>query len=111
MKQVITEGCKVPIKLWVTDPDEGSLAQARNLANLPFVFKQVALMPDCHTGYGMPIGGVIATRGVIIPNAVGVDIGCGMCALKTSLTELDTTMMKKIMSGIKGLISLAVIKG
>lgn len=106
MKLVITEGCKVPIKLWVTDPDEGSLAQARNLANLPFVFKQVALMPDCHTGYGMPIGGVIATRGVIIPNAVGVDIGCGMCALKTSLRKLDTPAIKKILTGIRELIPL-----
>lgn len=94
----------MPIKLWVTDPDEGSLAQARNLANLPFVFKQVALMPDCHTGYGMPIGGVIATRGVIIPNAVGVDIGCGMCALKTSLRKLDTPVIKKILAGIRELI-------
>ncbi|MGV8094658.1 MAG: RtcB family protein [Mangrovibacterium sp.] len=106
MKQVISEGCRVPIKLWVTDLEENALAQARNLANLPFVFKHVALMPDCHSGYGMPIGGVIATKGVIIPNAVGVDIGCGMCALKTSLTELDTTMMKKIMSGIRELIPL-----
>jgi tRNA-splicing ligase RtcB len=108
---VISEGCKVPIKLWVTDLEENALTQARNLANLPFVFKHVALMPNCHSGYGMPIGGVITSKGVVISNAVGVDIGCGMCALKTSLTELDTTMMKKIMSGIKGLISLAVIKG
>jgi tRNA-splicing ligase RtcB len=49
------------------------LAQARNLANLPFTFKHVAIMSDAHCGYGMPIGGVLATRGAIIPNAVGVD--------------------------------------
>lgn len=106
MKQVISEECNVPIKMWVTDIEANALAQARNLANLPFVFKHVALMPDCHSGYGMPIGGVIATKGVIIPNAVGVDIGCGMCALKTSLTEMDTVTIKQIMSSIRELIPL-----
>lgn len=106
MKQVISEGCNIPIKLWVTDAEENALAQARNLANLPFVFKHVALMPDCHSGYGMPIGGVISTKGVVIPNAVGVDIGCGMCALKTSLTEITTETVKQIMSGIRELIPL-----
>jgi len=106
MKQVISEGCKVPIKMWLSDIEENALAQARNLANLPFIFKHVALMPDCHSGYGMPIGGVIATKGVIIPNAVGVDIGCGMCAVKTSLNEIQTDEIKKIMSGIRELIPL-----
>jgi tRNA-splicing ligase RtcB (3'-phosphate/5'-hydroxy nucleic acid ligase) len=106
MKQVLSEECKVPIKMWVTDIEANALAQARNLANLPFIFKHVALMPDCHSGYGMPIGGVIATKGVIIPNAVGVDIGCGMCALKTSLTEIDTATVKQIMSDIRELIPL-----
>ena len=106
MKQVISEGCNIPIKMWVTDIEGNALAQAKNLANLPFVFKHVALMPDCHSGYGMPIGGVIATKGVVIPNAVGVDIGCGMCALKTSLTEISTETIKQIMSGIRELIPL-----
>lgn len=106
MRQVISEGCRVPIKLWLGDIEENALAQARNLANLPFIFKHVALMPDCHSGYGMPIGGVIATIGVVIPNAVGVDIGCGMCAVKTSLTEMKTDTLKKIMSGIRELIPL-----
>ena len=79
MKQVITTE-KFPIKMWLDDIEPGAMAQARNLANLPFVAGWVALMPDCHEGYGMPIGGVLATRHVIIPNAVGVDIGCGMLA-------------------------------
>ncbi|WP_303924828.1 RtcB family protein [Draconibacterium sediminis] len=106
MKQVVSEGCRVPIKMWVSDIEENALAQARNLANLPFIFKHVALMPDCHSGYGMPIGGVIATKGVIIPNAVGVDIGCGMCAVKTSLNEINTDVLKTIMSGIRELVPL-----
>lgn len=63
---------KLTIKMWLDDVDDNALEQAKNLANLPFTFKHVALMPDCHLGYGMPIGGVLATRSVIIPNAVGV---------------------------------------
>lgn len=79
---------KHPIKVWLQDNDvleEGCLEQATNLSNLPFIHKWVALMPDTHTGKGMPIGGVIATDGVIIPNAVGVDIGCGMAYVQTNI--------------------------
>lgn len=87
MKVITTES--KPIKMWLDSLEETALAQAKNLANLPFTFKHVALMPDCHAGYGMPIGGVLATKGVVIPNAVGVDIGCGMCAVKTSLASIS----------------------
>lgn len=98
MKHVITTENK-PIKLWLEDMEEGALEQAKNLANLPFIFKHIAIMPDSHQGYGMPIGGVMATKDVVVPNAVGVDIGCGMCAVKTALTELDQDTLKKIMGG------------
>lgn len=83
--------------MWLDDIEEGALGQAKNLANLHFAFKHIAIMPDSHQGYGMPIGGVLATKDVIVPNAVGVDIGCGMCAVRTSLTEIDTETLKKIM--------------
>lgn len=102
MKVIDTE--RLPIKMWLNDIEDGAIQQAKNLANLPFLFKHVAIMPDAHQGYGMPIGGVIATNGVVIPNAVGVDIGCGMCAVKTSLEELDRETLKKIMGGIRTLI-------
>ena len=105
MKQVISTE-KIPIKLWLDDIEEGALDQARNMANLPFVFKHIAIMPDSHQGYGMPIGGVLATKGVVVPNAVGVDIGCGMCALKTNLDSISTETLKKIMSGIRELVPL-----
>ena len=98
-KVISTE--KIPIKLWLPDMEEGALAQAKNLANLPFVYKHIAIMPDSHQGYGMPIGGVMATKGYVVPNAVGVDIGCGMCAVKTSLTEIDIDTLKKIMGEIR----------
>lgn len=61
------------IKSWCGNPEQGALEQAYNLAELPFAFKHIALMPDTHQGYGMPIGGVLATDGYIIPNAVGVN--------------------------------------
>ena len=102
MKVVSTE--RMPIKMWLDDIEDGALQQAKNLANLPFAFKHIAIMPDSHEGYGMPIGGVLATKGVIIPNAVGVDIGCGMCAVKTSLTELETETLKKILEEIRKVI-------
>lgn len=90
-----------PIKLWLNDIEDQALAQARNLANLPFTYKHVAIMPDAHPGYGMPIGGVLATENAVIPNAVGVDIGCGMCAVRTSLTEIDQENLKKILGSKK----------
>jgi tRNA-splicing ligase RtcB len=81
--------------------DEDAMTQAKNLANLPFAFRHIAIMPDAHVGFGMPIGGVLATRDVVIPNAVGKDIGCGMCALSTDLTHLDMDTLKKMMICIR----------
>jgi tRNA-splicing ligase RtcB len=105
-KVIATE--KIPIKMWLDEPEAGSLEQARNLANLPFAFSHVCLMPDTHQGYGMPIGGVLATDNVIIPNAVGVDIGCGMCAVKTNIrTEgIERKQLTDVMRGIRELIPL-----
>ena len=101
----IEYGCQVKlphvIKSWCPDIEEGAWQQALNLAHLPFLFRHVALMSDCHQGFGMPIGGVIATKGVIIPYAVGYDVGCGMVSVKTSLTEIDQQTIKRIMGGSK----------
>ena len=114
MKEVIyKKGLqKVPIKSWVIDLEYGALEQAKNISNLPFVFRHVALMPDCHQGFGMPIGGVMATKNVVVPNAVGVDIGCGMIATKTNLTveKLTTDMLKKIMGEIRKVVPVGFKK-
>ena len=99
MRVVATE--KKPIKMWIDDIEDGALQQAKNLANLPFIYKHVAIMPDSHQGYGMPIGGVMATEGVIVPNAVGVDIGCGMIAAKTSICNVDIEQIKATMGKIR----------
>ncbi len=73
---------KVPIKSWCGNPEAGALEQALNVSNHPKIFGHVALMPDLHPGYGMPIGGVSALKEAISPNMVGVDIACGMMAEK-----------------------------
>jgi len=78
----------LPIYSWCNEIEDGAMAQARNLANHPCVRNPVALMPDCHQGYGMPIGGVVAMKDAISPNCVGVDIGCGMRAVKTDIPVL-----------------------
>ncbi len=104
LKQITSE--KLPIKLWLNDIEDGALEQAKNLANHPYAFKHIALMPDCHQGFGMPIGGILATKDVIIPNAVGVDIGCGMCAVQTNIEEIPKDKLKKILSDIRMLIPL-----
>jgi tRNA-splicing ligase RtcB len=76
----------IPILVWGDSVDDATLEQSRHLANLPFAFDHVALMPDAHVGYGMPIGGVLAADGQVIPHAVGLDIGCGMRAWRTNVT-------------------------
>ncbi len=96
---------RVPIKIWLENREQvgdGCLKQALNLSNLPFVHKWVALMPDTHEGYGMPIGGVIAAEGAIIPNAVGVDIGCGVAFVETNRhkTELELGEYKNLVGQI-----------
>lgn len=105
MKKVISTE-KIPIKMWLDEVEPSCMAQIKNLANLPFAFKHVAFMPDCHTGYGMPIGGVLATIGVVIPNAVGYDGGCGMYAVRTSLTEITIEQLKIIREKIKQVIPI-----
>jgi tRNA-splicing ligase RtcB (3'-phosphate/5'-hydroxy nucleic acid ligase) len=102
----ILDSEKIPILLWCDKPDTETLAQAKNLANHPYVAHHVAIMADAHVGYGMPIGGVAATRGVVIPNAVGVDIGCGVSAVRTSLPSLDRARLKKLLGSIRRAIPL-----
>ena len=76
---------------WIPEEEieEKALQQIKNLSSMPFIFHHVGVMPDCHFGRGATIGSVIPTRGAVIPAAVGVDIGCRVVAVKTSLTEDD----------------------
>lgn len=104
MRILKDENMKLPVKMWLDDVEESAMRQIVNLSNLPFAYHHIAIMPDCHTGYGMPIGGVLATLGAVIPNAVGVDIGCGMCAVKTSIKDISIVQVKEILGEIRKLI-------
>lgn len=103
---------KVPCYVWSEKGsiEQGAIEQIKNASSLPFAFHHVVLCPDAHQGYGAPIGGVLATKGVVIPNFVGVDIGCGMCAVKTSLKELDTGTLKHIMGEIRKVVPVGFNK-
>ncbi|MGH8807068.1 MAG: RtcB family protein [Noviherbaspirillum sp.] len=85
IKQTLHGGL-VPVHIFTDDVEQQALQQLRNVAQLPIVHPYVAVMPDVHAGIGATIGSVIPTRGAIIPAAVGVDIGCGMNAVRTTLT-------------------------
>jgi len=76
----------VPIRSWAPTLERTALEQAVNVARLPFAIDHVALMPDAHAGYGMPIGGVLFAEAAVVPYAIGVDIGCGVAFAETDLT-------------------------
>lgn len=80
-----------PIKMWTdhVPVEESAMQQLKNIAQLPFIFKHVAVMPDVHLGIGATIGSVIATKGAICPSSVGVDLGCGVMAVKTNIMAKD----------------------
>lgn len=101
---------KLHIKSWCNDLEDSALQQAKNIASLPFACHHIALMSDCHMGYGAPIGGVIATKNTIIPNFVGVDIGCGMRACKTLIKadEVSIDIIKKILGDIRQAIPVGM---
>lgn len=82
---------RFPVKAWNNgvEFDEGTYRQLGNIASMPFIHKHVAAMPDAHVGIGATVGSVIATKGAIIPAAVGVDLGCGMMAWQLSISEND----------------------
>src|SRR3990172_4919077 len=107
---VVDDSSVMPIKMWTQGvPVEAeALQQLHNIASLPFIFKHVAIMPDVHWGIGATVGSVIATKGAVIPAAVGVDIGCGMRALRTTLTSHD---LPDNLSALRSAIEAAVPHG
>ena len=100
----------VPVKAWTkgVQLEDAARQQLLNAAQLPFVFKWIAAMPDVHWGIGATVGSVIPTKGAIIPAAVGVDIGCGMMAVQTSLNARD---LPDNLKGIRTAIETAVPHG
>jgi tRNA-splicing ligase RtcB len=106
----VIEGSGAPIKAWTNGVpiEDSAIKQLRNVASLPFIHSHLALMPDVHWGMGATVGSVIATKGAIIPAAVGVDIGCGMMAVKTNLTA---ERLPDNLAGIRSDIEAAVPHG
>ncbi len=100
----------VPIKMWTrgVPVDDKARDQLARAAKMPFVFKHVAAMPDVHVGIGATVGSVIPTKGAVIPAAVGVDIGCGMMAARTSLMAHD---LPDNLEGVRSAIEAAVPHG
>src|SRR5579859_7266784 len=100
----------VPIKSWTRGVamEEAARKQLLNVAQLPFIFKWVAAMPDVHWGIGATVGSVIPTKGAIIPAAVGVDIGCGMMAVQTDLNARD---LPDNLKGLREAVERAVPHG
>ena len=88
IKKTISKG-KVPVKIYTDEVEPSAMQQLYNIAQLPFIHSHVAAMPDVHMGKGATVGSVIPTKGAIIPAAVGVDIGCGMNALRLSIKASD----------------------
>lgn len=99
-----------PIKMWTrgVSVDDGARVQLAKASQMPFIFKHLAVMPDVHVGLGATIGSVIPTKGAVIPAAVGVDIGCGMMAARTSLVASD---LPDNLAGIRSAIEAAVPHG
>src|SRR6266852_9527535 len=94
---------RVPVKVWTDAIEPQAIAQLKNTASLPFVFHHVAAMADVHLGIGATVGSVVATKGAVCPAAVGVDIGCGMMARKTSISSerLEGEAVKKLRHSIE----------
>jgi len=87
----------IPILMFLEEVEKGAREQAEWCARLPHAFHHIALMPDAHQGYAMPVGGVMAMKGAVMPNAVGVDIGCGMIAARS---DVETRALRKDLSKI-----------
>ena len=100
----------VPIKMWTrgVPVEDEAREQLSRAAKMPFIFKHVAAMPDVHVGIGATVGSVIPTKGAVIPAAVGVDIGCGMMAARTSLMAHD---LPDNLEGVRAAIERAVPHG
>ena len=107
IKKIITKG-KVPVKIFTDDIEAEAYEQLSNIAQLPFIHSHVAAMPDVHMGIGATVGSVIPTKGAIVPAAVGVDIGCGMNAVRLSITA---EQLPDNLKGLRSAIEAAVPVG
>lgn len=106
VKRIIADNSIRPIKIWTDNIEQNTIEQLKNMGRLPFIFRHIAVMPDAHLGKGACVGSVIATKGAIIPSAVGVDIGCGMlaCKLPVKLDFFNDKTLPQVRSAIEAAI-------
>lgn len=106
--QILHKAHQVPVKIWTDEVEDAAREQLENLATLPFIHHHIAVMPDVHMGIGSTVGSVIPTIKAIVPAAVGVDIGCGMVAVKLSMRadQLPDTLV-----GVRSAIEAAIPHG
>lgn len=107
MKNVIynKDEMNVPVKVWADGLDEKTIEQVKAVSRLPFIHKWVSLMPDAHFGFGVPIGCVLPCDGYVIPNAVGSDIGCGMCVFNTGM-HIDDVHIDALMRTLQDRVAI-----
>ena len=104
ISKVVTKG-KVPVKIWTDEVEAKAMEQLCNIAELPFIHAHVAAMPDVHMGVGATVGSVIPTKGAIVPAAVGVDIGCGMNAVRLSIgAEQLPDSLRRVRVGVEAAV-------
>jgi tRNA-splicing ligase RtcB len=108
MKFIPTTNGKCGIRSWCDNIEDSAMKQIENISGLPFISEPIVIMPDCHTGYSVPIGCVFKTNNnIIIPNAVGNDIGCGVGSTKTNLKYNNIKPnLKRILGGIRDIIPI-----
>jgi len=110
MSLSVISKARVPIKLWspIHEVESSAIDQLVNTANMPCVFKHIAVMPDVHLGKGATVGSVVATKGAVMPACVGVDIGCGMMAVET---PFSADMLPDSLAGLRAEIEWGVPVG
>jgi tRNA-splicing ligase RtcB len=96
--EVVMEKISKRLLSWASVLEDNTREQAERTASMPFIFPHLALMPDAHLGLGSTVGSVIPTLGAIIPAAVGVDIGCGMIAVRTQFTRTSTSSCETLLT-------------
>ena len=105
------DGWRVPVKCWAGMIEQQAIDQAAMLAKMPCVFKHIALMPDCHLGYAIPIGGVVALKNAVSPYGVGNDCSCGMHSVETDLDAdvlSDMSVRREFHTRVKKLIPVGM---
>jgi len=104
MYTIFQDDMHIPVKTWAAELDDTTEQQVKNASRCSAAFHHIALMPDAHGGYGVPIGSVVALKSAVSPAMVGMDIACGVIAVQTYASDLDMETVKEIIGGFRKVI-------